>query len=236
MPNAPTPVPTPTPSAQPNIQFSVDYTYIRAGECVNFYWQVENVTAVFFYAQGEQQAGVGGIDQRSRCPTSTTTFELRVVQRDNSQVVRQITVGVDSGQTPQIRRFDINPNGQIILRQCVAVSWEVSGQVNYVRLRRNGESLWDGAPLMGSLQDCPIEPGVADYLHRSPRQWWHRSHPPCTDGCQSIIALWIGRPTHYQVTSIVTARWKGAQRPGGTENRLSERNSNRFDVRSQRAA
>ncbi len=164
VPNAPTPAPTPTPSAQPNIQFSVDRTYIRAGECVNFYWRVENVTAVFFYAQGEQQAGVGGIDQRSRCPTATTTFELRVIQRDNSQVIRQITVGVDSGFTPQIRRFDINPNGTINLRQCVTISWEVAGQVNYVRIRRSGESLWDGAPLMGSFQDCPPEPGSADYL------------------------------------------------------------------------
>ncbi|MCB0083363.1 MAG: transporter substrate-binding domain-containing protein, partial [Caldilineaceae bacterium] len=151
VPTAPTPVPTPTPSSQPNIQFSVDRSYIRAGECVNFYWQVENVTAVFFYAQGEQQAGVGGIDQRSRCPTTTTTFELCVIERDNAQVVRQITVGVDNGLAPQIRRFDINPSGTINLRQCVTIAWEVAGQVSYLRIRRNGESLWDGAPLMGSF-------------------------------------------------------------------------------------
>lgn len=164
VPNPPPPVPTPTPSEQSNIQFSVDRTYIRPGECVNFYWRVENVNAVFFYAVGEEQAGVGGVDQRSRCPTATTTFELRVVARDGSQVIRQITVSVDGGQTPQIRRFDLNPNGQINLRQCVAIAWEVTGQVNYVRIRRNGELLWDGAPLMGSFQDCPVEPGIADYL------------------------------------------------------------------------
>ncbi|MEZ4864299.1 MAG: transporter substrate-binding domain-containing protein [Caldilineaceae bacterium] len=164
VPGPPTPAPTPTPASQSNIQFSADRTYVRAGECVNFYWRVENVSAVYFYALGEEAAGVGGVDQRTRCPTSTTTFELRVSAYDGSQIIRQITVSIDSAQTPQIRRFDLYPGGQVNLGQCVTVAWDVTGQVNYVRIRRNSQSLWDGAPLMGSFQDCPSQPGVADYL------------------------------------------------------------------------
>jgi ABC-type amino acid transport substrate-binding protein/uncharacterized protein affecting Mg2+/Co2+ transport len=57
-----TPLPTQTPS--PNIQFTVDRTQIKQGECVTFAWNVENVQAVYFYANGQdwRQHGVGGQD------------------------------------------------------------------------------------------------------------------------------------------------------------------------------
>lgn len=164
VPDPPPPVPTPTPNSQPNIQFSVDRTYIQPGECINFSWRVENVRAVFFYALGEEQAGVGGIDQRARCPTMTTTFELRVIERDNAQVIRQITVNVSGGQLPQIQHFELQPATQLSFGECATLNWNVTGQVNYVRIRRNGQVIWDGAPLTGSLRDCPSAPGTVDYV------------------------------------------------------------------------
>jgi hypothetical protein len=46
-----TPAPTQTPVA--GILFTVDRTNIRAGECVEFYWKVDNVKEVYFYLEGE---------------------------------------------------------------------------------------------------------------------------------------------------------------------------------------
>ncbi|MCB0059424.1 MAG: transporter substrate-binding domain-containing protein, partial [Caldilineaceae bacterium] len=52
VPMGPQPViPTPTPAQ--GINFTADRTTIRAGECVNFRWDVTNVMAVFFYRDGQ---------------------------------------------------------------------------------------------------------------------------------------------------------------------------------------
>ncbi|NIV33667.1 MAG: transporter substrate-binding domain-containing protein, partial [Anaerolineae bacterium] len=68
-----TPAPTQTPAA--GIVFTVDRTRIKAGECVNFAWKVQNVTAVYFYAEGEnwQDNGVPGQGTRKECPPVTWT-------------------------------------------------------------------------------------------------------------------------------------------------------------------
>lgn len=60
--------------------------------------------------------------------------------------------------------FDLDPSVQLDLGGCATLTWDVTGQVNYVRIRRNGQSLWEGAPLVGSLRDCPSAPGTADYV------------------------------------------------------------------------
>jgi len=52
VPAGPIPTPAPTQTPSPGIGFSADRTRIKAGERVVFTWKVENVKAVYFYAQG----------------------------------------------------------------------------------------------------------------------------------------------------------------------------------------
>ena len=160
----PTPRPTQTPAA--DISFSADRTAINAGECVVFRWNVQNVNAVFFYQQGQpyRNFGVAGVDSRTMCPPSTTTFELRVERRDGSVEVRQITIAVSPVPgAPVITQFNTVPEFEVNLGACVNLSWSAQGNITRVTLSRNGAMLWDHAPVNGSTQDCPTPAGHATY-------------------------------------------------------------------------
>ena len=160
-----TPLPTQTPS--PSIQFTVDRTKIKQGECVTFAWNVQNVQAVYFYPDGQpwQESGVPGQATRTECPASTTTYNLRVVFSDGTTEVRKIRIEVEPAavDAPRIVQFSVNPEGQIFVSQCVDIRWDVQGQVNTVRIARGGTDLWNPAPVAGQIQDCPPGPGSYDY-------------------------------------------------------------------------
>ncbi|MFC2037588.1 hypothetical protein ACFLYD_06450 [Chloroflexota bacterium] len=150
-----------------SIEFTVDRTNIRPGECVTFHWRVAGVKAVYFYREGErwQDHGVIGEERRQECPSHPTTYCLRVVKGDNSVEIRQIPIQVQAGAAiPVIQRFAVNPSGQISRGQCVDIHWNVAGQVNRVRIIRKRKVLWDNAPLGGNLQDCPRKPGNVAYI------------------------------------------------------------------------
>ncbi len=70
VPAPPNPTPAPTQTPVPGISFTVDRTGIIAGECVVFSWDVQNVQAVYFYAEGEnwQDNGVAGQGSQKECP------------------------------------------------------------------------------------------------------------------------------------------------------------------------
>jgi polar amino acid transport system substrate-binding protein len=166
VPAPPKPTPYPTQTPVPGINFGVDRTNIVAGECVVFSWNVQNVQAVYFYAEGEdwQNNGVAGQGSQTECPPHTMTYHLRVVMRDGSVETRQITVDVEQDtQAPVIERFTVDPHDQVTLGQCVQVRWKVTGDVSSVRLSSNGSSLWDGAPVQGQMQDCPTSIGNVAY-------------------------------------------------------------------------
>jgi polar amino acid transport system substrate-binding protein len=59
---------------------------------------------------------------------------------------------------PVIKVFEVNP-GSIYEGECTYLNWEIVGDVNQVRILRNGQSLWDTAPAKYALTECP--PGVA---------------------------------------------------------------------------
>ncbi len=160
----PTPVPTVTPS--PNITFTVNQTNIQQGECVTFSWDVQNIQAVWFYPDGQDYSKypVEGQGSSTQCPAQTTTYNLRVLKTDGTTEIRQITIVVEpSNQSPKITRFNVSPS-QIQVGQCVQVSWEVEGNVSNITIMRNGIILWAGAPVKGSLQDCPPDAGFAAYV------------------------------------------------------------------------
>lgn len=153
----PPPKPQPTAVPQPGIEFGVDRTTINSGECVNFWWRVQNVKAVYFYPQGAnyQQYGVAGEAGKQECLGGTTTYELRVIKRDDSQEVRQIQITVNqAAAAPQIQRYDAQPR-EMRLGQCLNLSWQVVGAVDRVALVRGRQPLWDYAPTGGSYHDCP---------------------------------------------------------------------------------
>jgi heat shock protein HslJ len=45
----------------------------------------------------------------------------------------------------------------------VNLQWDVKGTVDLITITRGGSILWDGAPLHGSLQDCPPGTGSVGY-------------------------------------------------------------------------
>ncbi len=162
----PTVTPAPTQTPVPGITFTVDRTNIKAGECVTFYWKVENVKQVYFYREGQrwQDHGVTGEETRKECPPATTTYYLRVVLRDNSVEVQQIAINVEPvADAPQITRFTVDPPGQITLGQCVSIRWQVEGKVDRVTLTANDGALWDPAPTSGTYQHCPAAAGTVTY-------------------------------------------------------------------------
>lgn len=100
---APTPTPPPPPTATPApvLSFGADRTTINQGECTMLRWSVENIQAVWVYPQGEPFEGFPRAGQGTEqvCPTATTTYEMRVLQRDGTVVFRQVTIDV-SGAAP----------------------------------------------------------------------------------------------------------------------------------------
>lgn len=91
-----TATPAPTPTGAPDVNFAVDRTQIKQGECVVFTWKVANVKAVYFYQEGDrwQDKGVGGEDSRQVCPPASTAYYLRVVKPDDTVDLRQISITV----------------------------------------------------------------------------------------------------------------------------------------------
>jgi heat shock protein HslJ/uncharacterized protein YraI len=100
---APTPTPPPSPTATPApvLSFGADRTEINQGECTTLRWSVENIQAVWVYPQDEpfERFPRPGQGTEQVCPTATTTYEMRVLQRDGTVVFRQVTINV-SGAAP----------------------------------------------------------------------------------------------------------------------------------------
>lgn len=155
---------TPPPAPGPSTRFMADRTQIQPGERAVISWAVEGVREVYFYAQGEpwQSHGVTGQEQRTVQPAASTTYELRVVKLDGSVETQQITVQVAAGAAPVIAQFNVSP-GEVMVGGCVNVQWNIQGAASLVRVSVNGTSLWDGAPLSGSIQHCPPGPGNFAY-------------------------------------------------------------------------
>jgi hypothetical protein len=187
----PTPTPAPTQTPSPLIQFTADKTSIQAGEPVVFTWNVQNVSDVYFYAQGEdwQAHGVAGQGTQTVYPATTTIYELRVVHTDGSVETRQIRIDVTPvADAPNIARFTVDPSGQIPVGQCVVLTWDVQGNVATVTVTRNNESIWDGAPFRGSLQDCPPGTGEITYGIQA-------TGPGGTSQSGAVVEIVAGQPT-----------------------------------------
>lgn len=148
VPGSPTPTPLPTATPSPDINFTADRTTINQGECATLSWRVQNVRAVFLYPQGEpwDRYPVVGEGTRTVCPTTTTTYELRVVRLDNSVEIRQIRIQVNQTiGAPTIRRFTVDP----LTKSSPGSASRFNGLWKGgrpVRITRNNDVLQDGSP------------------------------------------------------------------------------------------
>jgi heat shock protein HslJ len=159
-----TPIPTQTPN--PSINFSVNQTQIREGECVTFTWNVTGANAVYFYKQGTdwQTNEVPASGTQNDCPPVTTIYELLVVWPNGSQEIRQIVVNVEpSPNAPNIARFNLSPADQIQLGQCLQINWWVDGAISNIQITRDSTVIWNDAPVTGNMQDCPPSAGRVTY-------------------------------------------------------------------------
>jgi heat shock protein HslJ len=166
VPAVPTATPAPTQTPAPGINFAVDRSNIRSGECVLFSWDVQDAQAVYFYAEGEpwEEHGVAAQGQQQQCPPATTTFWLRAIKPNNALEVRQITIYVDDAAgSPSIQRFTVDPPNVLPLGQCLNLQWIVDGATIQISLTANGGPLWADAPRRGSFWHCPDIPGMVGY-------------------------------------------------------------------------
>jgi hypothetical protein len=74
-----------------SIEFWADDDEIEVGECTNLNWRTSNIDSVWYNGQG-----VTGEGSREECPTTTTTYTLRVKKKDGSEETRNVTVEVEA--------------------------------------------------------------------------------------------------------------------------------------------
>lgn len=121
----PTPVPPPMATPAPFIQFGANPTTIVEGQCTTLSWNVQNVAAVWVYPLGADYGKypVAGVGSRQECPTSTTTYEMRVALSNGAVEYRQVTVGVEANdplrstewRLVSLRNAALVPNSTITL-------------------------------------------------------------------------------------------------------------------------
>ncbi|RME46642.1 MAG: fibronectin type III domain-containing protein, partial [Caldilineae bacterium] len=87
--------PTPTPTPSTNITFLADPLTVNEGQCTTFSWLVTGVKAVYFNDEGVAGDDNGQPVTREECPTQTTTYTLRVVQQNDEEIVKKITIKVN---------------------------------------------------------------------------------------------------------------------------------------------
>lgn len=138
------PIVPPPPGGESSILYGADRYQLAAGECVNLFWNVQNVQAVYFEGQG-----VAGESNWVVCPMLTTTYTLRVVKADGQTEERSLTITVTTGPItgdPMISFWA--DEFEIERYSCTTLRWSTA----------NVESVYynsQGVPGNGSDEVCP---------------------------------------------------------------------------------
>ncbi len=106
--HTPTPTYTPTEPPSPVIEFSADDTTITAGDTTYLRWHVEHVQAI--YLDGAPVTGPDG--QQAVSPTTTTTYELRIVHAGGEET-RSVTITVLPAIQSWTHPIKVQPNRAI---------------------------------------------------------------------------------------------------------------------------
>jgi len=152
----PTSTPTATGTAtQPaeQIEFSASPETIEGGECTTVSWNVTGVKAVFY-----QDQGVPGVDSRKECPTSTTTYTLRVIRQNDQEITTQVTVKVNI-PIASAGTVTLNPGDTVDFDsgsvQGNDFKWDVNGATRYFAVM-NGAAIAP-KPIAPSLDGLSLE-------------------------------------------------------------------------------
>ena len=141
----PTLTPSPTRPSWANVFWADTYT-LGTGDCTTLHWDVENVAEVFF-----GDTPTTGTNEQRVCPSSTTTYTLRVVDLAGTAKQHRLTVLVTSGVESNIEF--IADDYQLPADQCTTLSWQVTGALEvYLKLGDEDETGQNG---IGSTQVCP---------------------------------------------------------------------------------
>ena len=73
----------------PNPNFRADLPTVQPGQCTTLRWDVDEIAAIYFF-DGANETGVGGHDSRQVCPQQTTTYRLRIVNRDSDNLFAEV--------------------------------------------------------------------------------------------------------------------------------------------------
>lgn len=146
------------------VDFRVDRNNLTAGECTTLRWDVENATAV--YLNG---VGVAGHSTQNICPTSTTTYNLRV-EAPSGNVDRSVTVNVTApvdNTPPPVPAPAVPANGLTVdCRTRQTLVWmpvdDPSGLAGYyVKLERQVTAgQWESVRGWGPVSDKQVEADV----------------------------------------------------------------------------
>ncbi len=175
-----------TSTDKPTIKsFTVSPSTLSIGQCAEIRWQVAGDVSSIVIGRNEKvlwnNAPLSG--NLSDCPPSgVATYYLeasgpggtsRVQQNVNVSSPTALptdfptavppTATPDIGSPPLIDRFSVAPT-QIEAGQCVAVSWDVSGDPDIVQIMRDNTIIVGPAGPSGSGQDCALfQPGTYVY-------------------------------------------------------------------------
>ncbi len=162
-----TALPPPAITLSTDFYFTASPLKILPGETVTFVWSVSQPKEVYFYALGQDYLThpVEATGTRQERPSKTTTYELRAILQDNRMVYQQqrIEVAVSGEGAPAIYEFSISPPRQIVIGQCVTVTWWVDVKASAIRLRRDNVELWTTEWISSNYTDCPQSIGVHTY-------------------------------------------------------------------------
>ncbi len=127
--------------------FAADNYLVPSGQCVTLRWQAIDVRAVYL-----DEEGVPGVSSRQVCPTTTTTYTLRVESSDGTSTSKPLTISVVAAQDVVVRlwaeRYTLPPG------ECTQVHWSVLN-VQEVHLAIDGEE----EPVTGesARRMCPTD-------------------------------------------------------------------------------
>lgn len=166
------------PEAPVISRFTVDPpNQITLGQCVTLRWTVGgSVNSVTITSNGNNLwAGAPVQGNTQDCPSRTGSVAYGITAagpggtsqgQQNINVVGEATatpVPPPPPDLPVIHAFSVVPE-QINLGDCVNISWTTGGGTSWVTIVRGEHTVWDNAPLSGTVQDCPDAPG--DYGYR----------------------------------------------------------------------
>jgi heat shock protein HslJ len=161
--------------------FNANPPSIQAGHCTELSWQVTgSVDRVDITRSGTVIWGSAPLSGRlQECLNTAGTIEYSLEASGPGGASRKVTyvtvaavvntptptpvaTSTPAPQPPVIYSFAVNPT-QITVNECVTVTWNTGGGTTYVRIMRDGQTLLDHAPLVGTVQDCLSNPGAYNY-------------------------------------------------------------------------